>query len=69
MEPLQYTATLTDFTDSTAFSALPDAPVVEPRQRRARLVGPRLRLARSLHRVADAVAPAPAPRRAFAGGR
>jgi hypothetical protein len=51
--------------NSTARSALPDAPVVPddvPRRRpalRLRVTGPRRALARSLERLARAVAPAP----------
>jgi hypothetical protein len=50
--------------NSTARSALPDAPVVPdaPRRRsapRLRATRPRLALARSLERLAHAVAPAP----------
>jgi hypothetical protein len=39
-------------------SALPNAPIVAPRERRHRIGPVRRGLARGLHRLADAVAPA-----------
>jgi hypothetical protein len=42
-----------------AFSALPDAPVVPPKQRRARAVRTRYLTAHLLERAAVAVAPKP----------
>ena len=58
MEPLHY-LTLAGQDLSGARSALPDAPVAEwtPRPQRARVV--RRSIAHSLHRLGDAVAPAP----------
>jgi hypothetical protein len=69
MEPMQIASILTDHPSATAFSALPDAPVVPHRERAALGAGSRLRLARALHRLGDAVAPATPPRRAWAGSR
>ena len=72
MEPMQITTAIARFENATAFSALPHAPVVAEVEHR-HLARSRLRLARTLHRLADAVAPAAqarqAPRRAYAGGR
>jgi hypothetical protein len=45
--------------DSLAFSALPDAPVVPPRERRPYAVGVRVALAHGLERLARAVEPRP----------
>lgn len=78
MDPLQTTASLIDHPTATAFSALPDAPVIPPRERRHRAAAARAHLAEVLHHLADAVAPAPtatpatpapSPRRAWAGSR
>jgi hypothetical protein len=71
MEPLQYTATTTSAAGSLALSALPGAPVVAEPVRTPRVAASRARLAASLHRLADAVAPAAGrPRRhAWAGNR
>jgi len=68
MEPLQTTTRLIAHPDATAFSALPNAPVVADRERHTG-AGSRLALARVLHRLGDAVAPATAPRSAWAGSR
>jgi hypothetical protein len=62
MEPLQLITALTRHPTATAFSALPAAPVVPARERRAAGAGSRLWLAGLLHRLADAVAPAGATR-------
>jgi len=68
MEPLQTATRLIAHPNATAFSALPDAPVVPDREHHAGAAG-RLALARVLHRLGDAVAPATAPRSAWAGSR
>ena len=68
MEPLQTTTTLIGHPHALAFSALPGAPVVPDRE--TRVASPtRLVLARALHRLGDAVAPAAQPRHAWAGSR
>jgi hypothetical protein len=69
MEPMQTAAILSDYPDATAFSALPDAPIVPDRARPSLGATSRLRLARALHRLGDAVAPAAPPRNAWAGSR
>ena len=61
MEPLQLTTTLVRYPNATAFSALPDAPVVPDRPSRSVGGAPRARIAALLHRLADTVAPAGAP--------
>ena len=59
MDPLQF-ATLSQYLhDPEAFSALPDAPVVP--ESAARWARTRRAAAAVLHRVADVVAPDPAP--------
>ena len=68
MEPLHYTTTLIDHSSATAFSALPDALVVPDAPAHVVAAGARLRLARSLHRLADALTPA-TPRSAWASSR
>jgi len=77
MEPLQTITSRIAHPTATAFSALPDAPIVTDR-RRAVAAGSRRRVADVLHRLGDAIAPAPtgarsgasaAPREAYAGGR
>lgn len=53
--------TATTATRSHLHSARPDAPVVLEEVRASRLAPLRARLAGTLHRTADRVAPAPAP--------
>jgi hypothetical protein len=67
MEPLHYTTTLVHHSGATAFSALPDAPVVPHRARRVVARHARLRLAGALFRLANAVSPVATQRRAWAG--
>lgn len=70
MDPLHITAGLIRHPEATAFSALPDAPVVPPPDSVGTGAAARARLAAALHRLADAVAPSgAAPRGAYAGGR
>ena len=66
MEPIQTTASLIRHPGATAFSALPTAPVVPDREHRTVGIDSRARLARVLHRLADAVAPASPARGAWA---
>jgi len=73
MEPLQHTTSLIRHPNATAFSALPDAPVVPDREHAHASAASRLLLARALHRLGDAVAPTTLPtttrRSAWAGSR
>ena len=67
MDPLQTITSRIAHPTATAFSALPDAPVVsEPR--RAVAAGSRRRVADVLHRLGDAIAPTPTPAPAGARG-
>ena len=68
MEPLQTITTLLAHPTASAFSALPNAPIAPDRERHAGAAS-RLVLARVLHRLGDAVAPATTPRSAWAGSR
>jgi hypothetical protein len=53
--------TATNATRAHLYSARPDAPVVPDVERTGRLAPLRARMAATLHRTADRVAPAPAP--------
>jgi len=69
MEPLQIIASRIDYPEANAFSALPDAPVVQYRERRTVGLDSRRIVADALHRIADAVAPASPSRSAWASSR